>query len=228
MVNRIENWRSGGAEAKALRSGRHRLSREEVLASQRGRIMRAALDELGELGAGGVTVGGVVERAKVSKKTFYENFEGLEECVIESLETVNYLVGGEVAEAAEAADPDVPFGKLRSMIAELAAAAAEEPVVATAMVASGFGLGEPKVGAWLFFNTARQRIIVSYFLDERRRVADLAEPGEWRIEAGVGLVEGWLMRALASERHAELPEQADRISSLLVSILSDGRLTLDG
>jgi len=222
-LDRIENWRSGDVEAKTLRSGRHRLSRTEVLASQRGRIMRAALDELGELGAGGLTVGGVVERAKVSKKTFYENFEGLDECVVESLETVHLVVGAEIAEAAANADLEAHFAKLRAMIDELAAAAADEPVVATAIVASGFGLGEPKSNAWLFFNTARQRIMVAYFLDERRLTPDLAEPEDWDIAAAVGFLELWLVRSLAEGHHRRLPDEAGAVFSKVVAILSQGR-----
>lgn len=185
--------------------------------------MRAALDELGELGAGGMTVGGLVERAKVSKKTFYENFEGLDECVVESLETVHIVVGAEIAEVAAAADPAVPFSKLRAMILELAAAAAEEPVVATAIVASGFGLAEPKSNAWLFFNTARHRIMTAYFLDERRNIPDLADPDEWGVSAAVGLVEVWLMRTLAEGQGANLPREAEAVFSKVVAVLSAGR-----
>lgn len=226
MVDRIENWRSGGAEPQSLRSGRHRLSREEVLASQRGRIMRAALDELGEVGAGGMTVGGLVERAKVSKKTFYENFDGLEECVNESLEAVNLIIGTEVAEAAEAAaaEPGArPFAKIEALVTEMFAAAAEEPVVATAILATGFGLSESKASAWLFYNSARRQILASYYLDARRSIPDLPEPGEMEMTAATGLLEDTLMRALAGGEHEQLPAIAPEVAATLVSVLSGGR-----
>lgn len=222
-MNRIENWRTGGAEPQTLQSGRHALSREEVLASQRGRIMRAALDELGEFGAGGMTVGGLVERAKVSKKTFYENFTGLDECVAESLETVNLLVGAEIADAAAAADPNVRFSRVGALVSELAAAAAEEPIVATAILAAGFGLNEPKAASWNFFNTARQRIINAYYEADREALPDLPEASELKLVAAVGLMEQWLMRGLSSGTQEDLPAQAAEVTSQMVAILSGGK-----
>ena len=222
-MNRIENWRQADAEPQTLQSGRHTLSREEVLASQRGRIMRAALDELGELGAGGVTVGGLVERAKVSKKTFYENFAGLDECIAESLETVNLLVGAEIAAAAAAADPGVRFSRVAALVAELAAAAAEEPIVATAILAAGFGLEDPKSASWHLFNTARQRIINAYYEADREALPDLPEASELKLVAAVGLMEQWLMRGLSSGTHQELPGQAAAVTSEMVAILSGGK-----
>jgi AcrR family transcriptional regulator len=225
MVDRIENWRSGGVQPQSLRSGRHRLSREAVLASQRGRIMRAALDELGELGAGGMTVGGLVERAKVSKKTFYENFAGLEECVNESLEAVNLIVGTEVAEAAEAAAaaPGAqPFAKIGALVSEMFAAAADEPVVATAILATGFGLSESKAPAWLLYNTARRHILASYYEEARASIPDLPAPGEMEMTAATGLLEGTLMRALAAGEHKQLPAMAEEVSAAVVRVLSGG------
>ena len=188
--------------------------------------MRAALDELGEVGAGGMTVGGLVERAKVSKKTFYENFDGLEECVNESLEVVNLIVGTEVAEAAEAAvaEPGArPFAKVEALVSEMFAAAAEEPVVATAILAAGFGLNESKAAAWLFYNTARRHILASYYKDARVSIADLPEPGEIEMTAATGLLEDTLRRALAAGEHEQLPAMAGEVAAAVVRVLSGGR-----
>ena len=224
-MDRSENWQLlGGAQAQTLKSGRHKLTRTEVLASQRGRIMRAALDELGELGAAGVTVGGLVERAKVSKKTFYENFDGIEECLSESVATVNLIVGTDMAEAAEVADRSVPFAKVRSMVHELALLAAEEPVIGSAILGSGFGFSTDSAGVWNYYNTARQRILVSYYEDERERTPDLPAATELSAVAAVGLIEHWLMRGLTSGTQESLPAQADEVTAAVVSALSGGQL----
>jgi AcrR family transcriptional regulator len=199
------------------------MSREEVLASQRGRIMRSVLIELGEKGAGGVTVSSVVHRAKVSKKTFYENFEGLDACIVEALQKVNVLVGSEIADAAEAADSSKPFSKVHALVSEIAAAATEEPEHGISILASGFGRADSKREGWLAFNTARLRILSAYFMTERERYPDLAEPTETSLVAAVGLIETWIKRALAEHRESELPGEAGAVADSVIWIISAGQ-----
>ncbi len=79
------------------------MSRGEVLRDQRARIMRALTEVLAERGFGGATVGLVVTRARVSTRTFYQQFDGLEECLIavmdQCLEQVVALARQELAAA---------------------------------------------------------------------------------------------------------------------------------
>lgn len=220
--NPLGQWRSGGAEPATLRSGRHDLSRDEVLASQRGRIMRAALLELGSRGAGAMTVGGLVERAKVSKKTFYENFEGLDTCIAESLQTLNIVVGGEMAKAADEADRTQPFARLKAVIAELLAAAVDEPIVATALLASGFGLEEENARDWLEFDTIRTKLVMSWYDDERARTPDLPPTSFAQANAAFAALEYAVLRLLVVGEQGDLSAQVDELTSLLVTILSAG------
>jgi len=220
--NPLGQWRSGGAEPKTLRSGRHDLSRDEVLASQRGRIMRAALLELGSCGAGAMTVGGLVERAKVSKKTFYENFEGLDSCIAESLQTLNIVVGSEMARAAEAADSTQPFARLRAVVADLLKAAVDEPIVATALLASGFGLEEQNAKAWLDFDDIRTKLVMSWYEDERNRTPDLPTTTFAQANAAFAALEYAVLRLLVVGEQGDLSTQVDELTALLVNILSAG------
>lgn len=50
--------------------------------------MQALVDVLAERGFAGATIGLVVKRARVSTRTFYRCFEGLEECLIAIMDTV--------------------------------------------------------------------------------------------------------------------------------------------
>ncbi len=65
-----------------LPRGPHRLAREEVLASQRGRMLAAMAEAVAEKGYAATTVADVVGRAGVSRKTFYEHFNDKEECFL--------------------------------------------------------------------------------------------------------------------------------------------------
>jgi AcrR family transcriptional regulator len=61
-------------------------ARERVASEQRERILRAVVEVLAEHGFAGATVGLVVTRARVSTRTFYELFDGLEECLVAVME----------------------------------------------------------------------------------------------------------------------------------------------
>lgn len=66
---------------------------EQVAEDQRERIMRGLVEVLAERGVAGTTVGLVVARARVSTRTFYQLFDGLEECLIAIMDsTLEHLV----------------------------------------------------------------------------------------------------------------------------------------
>ncbi len=72
----------GIGSARALPRGPHHLAREEVLASQRVRMLDAIAEVVAAKGYGAATVADVVERAGVSRKTFYEQFRDKEACFL--------------------------------------------------------------------------------------------------------------------------------------------------
>jgi AcrR family transcriptional regulator len=65
-----------------LRSGRHGLSREAVVISQRERMTTAVLEAVADKGYTAVTVADVLSRAHVSRATFYEHFADKQECFL--------------------------------------------------------------------------------------------------------------------------------------------------
>jgi AcrR family transcriptional regulator len=77
-----------------LPSGRHRLSREAVQESQRGRLLFAIAQVVAEKGYGGATVADIVDRASVSRSTFYEQFPDKEACFLAAFDfAVEYVLG---------------------------------------------------------------------------------------------------------------------------------------
>jgi AcrR family transcriptional regulator len=65
-----------------LPRGRHKLTSEEVLASQRGRLLQAMLECVGEAGYAATTVPQVVATARVSRNGFYALFADKTECFL--------------------------------------------------------------------------------------------------------------------------------------------------
>jgi AcrR family transcriptional regulator len=67
---------------RPLPRGPHSLSREDVAASQRGRLLDGCTELLAEGGYGAVTIGELARRAGVSRGAFYEHFASKEACVL--------------------------------------------------------------------------------------------------------------------------------------------------
>ena len=82
-----------------LPRGRHGLTREEVVQSQRSRIFRAMAEVMAQKGYVATTVGDVLRAAKVSRETFYEQFDSKEDCFMSALEAA---IDGVMASAAAA------------------------------------------------------------------------------------------------------------------------------
>jgi len=68
--------------ADPLPRGPHSLSREDVAASQRARLLAALTELLGERGYAAVTIAELAKRAGVSRGTFYEHFAGKQACLL--------------------------------------------------------------------------------------------------------------------------------------------------
>lgn len=105
-----------------LPAGRHGFSREQVAHNQRERLLAGFATAVAEHGYNAVTISHVTREAKVSRRVFYENFDGKEECFLAAFDTVVDHIHELVAEAVEAA-PDWPhqaIGASREALAFLA------------------------------------------------------------------------------------------------------------
>jgi AcrR family transcriptional regulator len=111
-----------------LPGGHHGLSREQILESQRERLLAAVAHEVATRGYRATTITEVVKLASVSTRDFYEHFEGKEQLFLAAFEAVRDHLET-LLTAAIAEQPDWP----RQTIAALRAALrffAEEPDLA--------------------------------------------------------------------------------------------------
>ena len=112
------------SDAPGLPRGRSGLTREEVKAAQRDRLLRGAIQCMVDRGYADMTISDVVAAARVSKKVFYEHFDSQRACV---LAAANQGYGATAQQIAAAHTRDVPVAdRLRlSMRAYLQLCAAE-------------------------------------------------------------------------------------------------------
>ena len=94
--------------ATRLPSGRHGLTREAVVASQRSRLIDAMAQVVAERGYPATTVADVVERAGVSRRTFYEQFADKEACFLAAYDVGLTAVLGRIKEAVEGVPGRLP------------------------------------------------------------------------------------------------------------------------
>jgi AcrR family transcriptional regulator len=75
-------------ELGPLPAGRHGFSREQVAHNQRERLIAGLAAAVTEKGYRAVTITDITKEARVSRRVFYENFEGKEECFLAAFEVV--------------------------------------------------------------------------------------------------------------------------------------------
>jgi len=197
-----------------LPSGRHSLTREAVLASQRGRLLDAMAEAVAEHGYGDATVAHVVARAGVSRKTFYEHFEDKRDCFLALYDTGIAFVLGRIAQDLEGRDEaeDRVTTGLRAFLEVLS----EEPAFCRAIVLEVHAAGPPAL--------ARRRNVLKVFADRYREVnaqARAADPGvaELSDEVALGLV-GAILELVSirveDDRVEELPSLAEPLAGFVL------------
>ena len=76
-----------------LPPGRHHLTRAEVEADQRGRLVAGLGEAMAAKGFAGTTVADIIERAKVSKQTFYEHYDSKQACFMDAFARIHEQLG---------------------------------------------------------------------------------------------------------------------------------------
>jgi AcrR family transcriptional regulator len=129
-----------------LPGGHHGLTREQILESQRERLLAAIAHEVAARGYRATTITEVVKQASVSTRDFYQHFENKEQCFLAAFDAVRDHLE-ELILAAIADQPDWPQKVIAALRAALRFFAAEpdlarlclvEPVSATPTTAIRF------------------------------------------------------------------------------------------
>lgn len=146
MAEARSDRRDSVGDLGPLPGGHHGLSRQQILESQRERLLAAIAHEVAVRGYRATTITGVVKSASVSTRDFYEHFDSKEECFIAAFDAVRDHLETLVLDAA-AAEPDWPRQVIAALTVSLEFFAGDpdlarlcliEPVSATPSVAIRF------------------------------------------------------------------------------------------
>lgn len=130
-----------------LPGGHHGLSREQVLESQRERLLAALAHVVAAEGYRQATIGEIVKAASVSSRAFYENFESKEDCFLAAFDAVVGHLRELIAAAVKDADggwPESVIAALRATVEffadepDLARLCLVEPITASPAIATRF------------------------------------------------------------------------------------------
>lgn len=213
-----------GTAPQPLPRGRHKLTRADVRASQRERLLLAMEELVSEVGYEAASVPKVVARARVTGRTFYELFDDKPDCFIavcerrgdEVLELLDTYAG-----AVESADD--PFAVFDDGLALYLEWWTERPAGARA-----FFVELPAAGARAFASRDRRAALFAAALQRigatLRRRAGVTEPiADVDATAAVVVATELVAREIRAGRIAGLPELHGDLRRVLLRLLVGGR-----
>jgi AcrR family transcriptional regulator len=198
-----------GAVPRKLPPGRHGLPRQFVLHNQRARLVEAATQVFGTSSFGEARVADVLERAAISRKTFYEQFADKEACFLAAYDAAATQARDAVSAAAR--EHERRDDSLRAGIEALLRFLAGEPELARLLVVEVTGAGPTAL--------RRRNDAVSAFAAVLARSDAQDAPVAAQVTAG-GIWE--VVHALVLEgRAGELPELADPLVEIALAQLGN-------
>jgi AcrR family transcriptional regulator len=203
---------------RQLPRGPHRLAREVVLASQRGRLLDAMAEVVAGKGYAASTVADAIARAGVSRKTFYEHFRDKEDCFLAAYDVGVDLLLDALASAGSK-DDDL-LSRARARTRAYLETLASEPAFARTFLLEVTAAGPRAL--------ERRDRVHERFAEMLREQADEArrtfpgvpgQPPEIYL-AAVGATDLLVSRMVRDGRAAELPLLEDVVMQVQLALLT--------
>jgi AcrR family transcriptional regulator len=132
---------AGATVTARLPRGRHGLSREAVVGSQRERLLRAMAGTMAERGYVRTTVADVLRAAGVSRETFYEQFGSKQDCFLAAYDAAAGILLAEMPRPQPAAGGQERLAAFERGIAAYLEALAAEPEFARLFLVEVYAAG---------------------------------------------------------------------------------------
>ena len=123
-----------------LPRGRHNLSRTDVAATQRARMLQAMTEVSTERGYIDTPVAAVLERAGVSRETFYQQFGSKQDCFIAALEDAIARLA-DTLEALVTNTTGSPLERYDALLTGYLGAVADRPAIARLFLIETYAAG---------------------------------------------------------------------------------------
>jgi AcrR family transcriptional regulator len=207
----------GGTAPRPLPRGPHNLARDDVLASQRVRMLEAMAETVAAKGYAGTTVGDVVSGAGVSRKTFYEHFRDKDECFLAAFDSgVDALL-----EAIAAAKPEEPtrMSLVRARVRAYLGTLAARPAFARTFLIEVFAAGPEALERRQRVHTRFEQFLRGLHAEARREFPDIPEVSDAVWVAAVGAVNEVVSQRVRENRIEELPELEDTLVEIQAALL---------
>jgi AcrR family transcriptional regulator len=202
-----------GPVPRKLPPGRHGLPRQFVLHNQRGRLVEAAMHVFGTRSFGEARVADVLERAAISRKTFYEQFADKEACFLAAYDAASVRVRDAVLVASR--DEGRRDTAVRAGIDALLGFLAAEPDLARLLVVEVTGAGPNALRRRADAVRAFAAMLAGTRDDDTPLAAQVAAGGIWEV------LHAWVLDGRAKN----LPELADPlVECALAQIDADGEV----
>lgn len=120
---------------------RHSLTREDVGASQRGRLLHAVLRVVAVKGYPATTIGDIVESASVSRHTFYQHFPSKEACFLAAYDDAVEVVRDWMAPAVDAVPSEDWRGTVHAALTSYLGLLSTEPAASRSIMIEAFAVG---------------------------------------------------------------------------------------
>jgi AcrR family transcriptional regulator len=206
------------ATRRVLPRGRHAAPKRVVRASQRSRLLEAMAESVAEHGYGQAAVADVIERAGVSRKTFYEHFPNKERCFLAAYDAGVAMVLDAI-DPAVAAAPD-PYTAAAAGTRAYLDTLAANPALARAFFVEVLAAGPAAL--------KRRDAVLERFADQleqiyagARAVLDVLPeaPPRYVFRACVGAINELVTRELLLHGPERLPQIADSILDVEMRLL---------
>lgn len=201
---------------EALPRGRHHLTREQVVASQRERLLQGVTEIVAEKGYLRTSVADVIKRARVSRETFYEHFADKQACFLTAFEEGAELLLA-MAEKAAGSAGDPALTRLERTLVAYLEGLANDPAGARTFLLEVYAVG-PAAAARRFEIQRRFVELINGLLREDDRWLRLPDP-EFASRIVVGGVAALVTGKVAEGDHAGLPALSQPIMAHVRSLI---------
>ena len=206
---------------RELPRGPHRLRREVVEASQRERMLDAIVQAVAEKGYSATTVGDVVSRAGVSRKTFYEHFRDKEECFLGAYDEGVEILMDQIRCAGE--DAGSFYERMQARVRAYLTLLVEEPAFARAYLIEVFAAGETALERRRAVHGRLSKFGRELNEDARREFPEMPEVPDEVFVAAFGAINELLYTYVSEGRTAELLELQEPIEYVQSALFAGRR-----